>query len=212
MAASTDRRQGGGDRLTLAAAAIALLAVVLLVVALVHDGGSSSETGTRVVPEVVGLLAAQARDTVEDAGFAPGFARAPANARRCRVFAQAPRAGGRAEEGRRVVLRCRARVPRVLGHAPATAAREIADAGFHAAFFDEPGDGERSACRVAAQSRSDLAEPQTRIGLRLACPAADALQSASVAASGARTLTGIRPSTSSAPPESSSSAPPSVSR
>jgi hypothetical protein len=161
-----DALTGGG-----VVALVLLLVVVLVPVGRRSTADAAARADARAihVPNVVGLTAANARDTLDDAHLDVRFRHDPEAETRCRVFAQDPAAGTVAGDGDDVRLRCRASVPRVVSRRPSTAELRLEDAGFRASTINPPGDGDESRCHVRTQSRSDRAEPHTLVRLRLAC-------------------------------------------
>jgi hypothetical protein len=152
--------------------AAALLVVVLTVPVgprAAKEAAARSAARARHVPDVVGLTAAKALGALDDAGLDVRFEHEPPATNRCRVFAQDPVAGATVRDGADVKLRCRAHVPRVVERRQFIAEGRIEEAGFRATTINPPGDGDDSRCRVRAQSRSGLAEPQALVRLRLAC-------------------------------------------
>lgn len=133
-----------------------------------RDGttGSSNEGN---VPNVVGMTAERAEAALDAASLSAELRETPHDDGRCRVFAQDPPAGAELDDYGTVELRCRVRIPSVVGMKAEQADVRLSDAGFETRYANEPTDYDLSRCRVTRQSRTGSAEPNTTIGMRLRC-------------------------------------------
>jgi hypothetical protein len=123
------------------------------------------------VPNVVGMTAAKAEDTLDDKNLNAELRAVPRDDGRCKVVSQSPKPGSEVEEDGRVALRCEVRVPRVVGSKARTAETRLVDVGLDPRFVNEPADYDLGRCRVSGQSKARWAVPDTNVRLRLRCTA-----------------------------------------
>jgi hypothetical protein len=149
---------------------------VLLVMALALPIGerpgvktAEGESGTARegnVPNVEGISAATAERALEEASLTADFGGpSPLNEDRCVVVDQEPEAGGEVDEYGAVRVRCKARVPKLVGKKADTAESRLMDAGFESRLFNEPADYDLSRCRVRSQKPTGRAAPYTTVRL-----------------------------------------------
>ncbi|MDQ3770365.1 MAG: hypothetical protein M3370_12945 [Actinomycetota bacterium] len=82
---------------------------------------------------------------------------------------QEPEAGGEVDEYGAVRVRCKARVPKLVGKKADTAESRLMDAGFESRLFNEPADYDLSRCRVRSQKPTGRAAPYATVRLTLNC-------------------------------------------
>jgi hypothetical protein len=161
-------------RRTQGLAAVLVLAILVLPIGkrsdvVTADAGDGAAANAGNVPNVVGMSASKAEDTLDDKNLGADFREYPINDDRCKVVAQNPAAGAQLDEYEDVVLRCKVKVPNVVGRKARAAEGRLIDAGLDARFVNEPADYDLGRCRVRSQNNTGSAAPDARVKLRLRC-------------------------------------------
>lgn len=163
---SDNEEQAARGRYWLSRAAWVGGALVLAIIVL-PIGKRSDAKGN--VPNVLGMSAAAAQDRLDKANLDANLVDTPTDDDHCKVVRQRPGAGADLDESEQVDLRCRVRVPRLVGRKADSAESRLVDVGLSARFVNEPSDGDTSRCRVKRQRPTRTARPESDVSLRLRC-------------------------------------------